>query len=52
MVGTVVESLGSMMGNGRMKTYPFHPQSSWTIERWNRTLTRELASFVATGDED
>lgn len=41
-----------MMGIGRMKTYPFHPQANGTVERWNRTLARDLASFVATGSAD
>ena len=52
LVGNVIKSLTSILGVGRMQTYPLHPQANGTVERWNRTLARDLASFMATGDAD
>ena len=52
LVGNVVKYLKSMLGVGRTQTYSLHPQANGTVERWNRTLARDLASFMATGDAD
>lgn len=52
LVGKVVEDLSAMLGVDRMQTYRIHPQANGIIERWNRTLEWDLASFMATGDAD
>lgn len=52
LVGVVIKALTSMLVMGRMQTYPLHPQANGTVERWNRTLTIDLARFVSTGQED
>ncbi len=51
-IGKIVEELAALLGIGRLRAYPLHPQANGTVERWNRTLTRDLASFVATGESD
>ncbi len=51
-IGKIVEKLAALLGIGRLRAYPLHPQANGTVERWNRTLTRDLASFVATGESD
>lgn len=35
-----------------IKRYSLHPQANGTVGRWNRTLRRDLASFLVTGAED
>lgn len=52
LVGAVVEKLLKRLGIGHVKTYPLHPQANGTVERWNRTLSRDLASFMTTGADD
>lgn len=52
LVGNVVSALTSMLGIGRVQTYPLHPQANGTVERWNRTLARDIASFMTTGSSD
>ena len=52
LVSDVIRELTAMLGIGRLQTYPFHPQANGTVERWNRTLGRDLFSFMATGLED
>lgn len=52
IMGKIVEHLTNELGVGRTQTYPLHPQANGTVERWNRTLARDLACFVATGEDD
>ena len=52
LVSKVVENLVARLGIGRMQTYPWHPQANGTVERWNRTVAKEIASFMTTGDSD
>lgn len=35
-----------------MITYPLHPEANEIFERWNCTLAKDLAGFVATGEVD
>lgn len=51
-VEDVAKNLKNMLGNGRMQAYVFQPQADGMLERWNRTLLRGLACFVASGDSD
>lgn len=51
-IGKVVDQMSGLLGIGRLGNLPFNAQRNGTLERWNRTLTRDLASFVATGDSD
>ncbi len=52
LIGKIVEEMSGMLGIGRLRTYPLHPQANGTVERWNRTVGRDLASFVCTGAVD
>lgn len=52
VVSTIVKELYEMLGIGRLQNYPLHPQANGAVERCNRTLTRDLASLMATGDAD
>lgn len=52
LIGSAIQELTAMLGSGRTQTYPLHPQANDTVERWNRTLVRDLSSFMATGEED
>ena len=52
LVSKVVQNLTEHLGIGRMQTYPWHPQANGTVERWNRTVAKDLASFMTTGDTD
>lgn len=52
LVSKVVKSLMEQMGIDRMQTYPWHPQANGTVERWNRTVAKDIASFMTTGDSD
>ena len=49
LVSKVVESLVEQLGIGRMQSYAWHPQANGTVERWNRTVARDIASFMTTG---
>ncbi len=49
LLGCVVDELTAELGIRRMVTYPFHPQANGAVERWNRTVARDIASFVSTG---
>eukprot|EP00171_Calliarthron_tuberculosum_P012597 IDg12597t1 len=42
----------NMLGIKHLKTYPLHPQANRTVERWNRTLAKYIASFLSTRMED
>ena len=52
LVSKVVENLVERLGIGRMQTCPWHPQFHGTVERWNRTVAKEIASFMTTGESD
>ena len=52
LTGAVVGSMAPFFGIKCLKTYPFHPQANGTIERWNRTLIFDIASFMSTGISD
>ena len=52
VVSQIVKELAAMLGIGRKQTYPLHPQANGTVERGNRTLARDLASFMTTGNAD
>ncbi len=52
LIGKVVDEMAELLGIGRLLTYPLHPQANGTVERWNRTVVRDLASFVSTGESD
>ena len=52
LTGAVVENMAQFFGIKRLKTYPLHPQANGTVERWNRTLIRDIASFMSTGLSD
>lgn len=52
LVSKVVQNLANQLGVKRVKTYPWHPQANGTVERWNRTIAKDLASFMATGEDD
>ncbi len=36
-IGKIVEELAALLGIGRLRAYPLHPQANGTVERWNRT---------------
>lgn len=42
VVSIIVKELYEMLGIGRLQTYPLHPQANGAVERWNRTLKRDL----------
>lgn len=48
----VVTSLTETLGIARTQTYPLHPQADGSVKCWNRTLARDLASFMTTGMSD
>ncbi len=52
LLGCVVDELTSELGIRRFVTYRFHPEPNGAVERWNRTVARDLASFVSTGSLD
>ncbi len=52
LMGKIVEEMSALLGIGRLRTYPLHPQANGTVESWNRTIGRDLASFVSTGAVD
>ena len=52
LVSKVVENLVEQLGVGRVQTYPWHPQANGTVERWNRTVAKDIASFMTTGNSD
>ncbi len=52
LICKVVDEMPELLGIGRLLTYPLHPQANGTVERWNRTVVRDLASFVSTGESD
>eukprot|EP00171_Calliarthron_tuberculosum_P002219 IDg2219t1 len=52
LIGEVMQNLTAMLGIKHLKVYPLHPQANGTVERWNRTLTRDIASFMSTGLSD
>lgn len=52
MVARVVNELTSKLGIGRIRTFALHPQANSTVDRWNRTLARDLSSFMTTGGDD
>lgn len=52
IMGRIVENVAAQLGIGRAKTFALHPQANGTVERWNRTLARDLANFIATGEGD
>ncbi len=44
LIGKSVEEMSALLGIGRLRTYPLHPQDNGTVERWNRSVVRDLAS--------
>ena len=48
----VVASLTSELRISQVRTLPMHPQANGIVERWHRTLARDLASYMATGAQD
>lgn len=52
LVGKVVILLTNMLGIGRMQACPLHPQSNRTVERWNHTMAKDLATVMNTGYSD
>lgn len=52
LVSEVVDNLLSQLGMRRMQTYPFHPRANGTVERWNRTVAKDISSFMTTENTD
>lgn len=44
--------MAQFFGIKLLKAYPLHPQANVTVQRWNRTLIRHIASFMSTGLSD
>lgn len=50
LVGNVAKNLTEMSEIGGMQAYAYRPQTNGTVERWNKTLTRDIACSMAAGD--
>jgi Integrase core domain len=50
-VGNVLDHMCKMMGIKKVFTSSYHPQTDGFVERLNRTLCKDLASFI-TSEED
>lgn len=46
LVEDAAKNLRDTLRFDRMQAYAFHPQANGTVERWNRTLARDLAWFL------
>lgn len=52
LIGKIMENLTNQLEIKQLKEYPLHPQENCVVERWNRSLAKDLASFMSTGIED
>lgn len=48
----MAKNLTNGLGIGRLQAYIFHLQTNGTIVSRDRTLARDLACFLCTGDSD
>lgn len=46
LVEDAAKNLRDTLRFDRTQAYAFHPQANGTVERWNRTLARDLAWFL------
>lgn len=52
VVGIVVAKMAEGLIVCRVKASLLDPQANKCVERWNRSLTQDLAFFCGTGDEE
>lgn len=51
-IGKVLSGMAEALGVRRVTTSAFHHQTNGCVERFNRTLARDLACFGSTGQDD
>lgn len=49
LVSKAVECLREKLGVGRMQSYSWHPQANGSVEKWNRTVSRDISTFMTSG---
>lgn len=48
LLSEVVKTLFGQLDFKRLKTYPWHQQENGTVERWTRTIAKDLERIMAT----
>lgn len=48
LIEPIVENLATRLGIKQLSVYPLHQLASGVTDRWNRTIFKEIFSFVST----